>query len=117
MSPKRPISGHSIIKMAKIKDKEEIWKPSSYTQGCSHKAMDCSAETLQAIGGWHTLSEVVKGESYTKNTLSSKAHVHIRSRNQKLCGEAKAKSCCAPVLQKMLKELLSEERKRPQLER
>lgn len=118
MSPKRPISGHSIIKMAKIKDKEEIWKPSSHIQGYSHKAMDwlLSRNSASHQGVAHSIWSDERTILTTKNTLSSKAHVHIRRRNQKFCRGAKAKSW-APVLQEMLKELLLEKKKRPQLEK
>ena len=114
MSPKRPISGHSIIKMAKIKDKEEIWKPSSHIQGYSHKAMDwlLSRNSASHQGVAHSIWSEERTILTTKNTLSSKAHVHIRRRNQKFCRGAKAKSW-TPVLQEMLKELLLEKKKRP----
>lgn len=107
MSPKRPTSGQIIIKVAKIKDKEEIWRPSSHIQGHPHKAMDWLLS--RNFAGPQGVARYIWSDErkilITKNTLSSKAHVHIRRRNRKFCREAKAKSW-APVLQEMLKELL-----------
>ena len=83
MSPKRSPS-HIITKMAKIKDKERIFKAArekaaSYIRTIIKLSADFSTETLQAEKVWHNIFKVRKGEKKPtiKNILPGKAIIQI----------------------------------------
>ena len=66
MKQKRPTQKHTIIKMAKIKDKERILKAARGKQLVMYKGTpirqlpDFSAEMLQARRQWHNIFKVLK---------------------------------------------------------
>ena len=79
MNPNRPTPRHSIIKMAKVKNKERILKAAREMQSIYYKgapirlSADFSVETLQGRREWQDIFKVLKGKKYaTYNTLSSK---------------------------------------------
>ena len=63
-NPKRPTSGHFIIKMAKFQDKERILKAAREKQEVTYKGApirlvaDFSMEMLQARRGWQKIFPV-----------------------------------------------------------
>ena len=70
--------------MSKIKGKERILKATREEQQITYKgtpirlSADFSEETLQARSEWHDILKVMKEiKAITKNTLPSKALVHI----------------------------------------
>ena len=81
----------TLIKLAKIKDKEKLLKATRGKRQITYKGTpirltaDFSVETLQA-------RRDEREEPTTKITLPGKDLVHIRWRNQKLYRQAKAKS-------------------------
>ena len=67
VDPKRNTPRHIIIKLPKIKDKENLKrskrKRERYLQRSAHSlSADFSKETLQARRGWKEVSEVMKGK-------------------------------------------------------
>ena len=67
MDPKGKTPKHIIIKLPKIKDKENLKsskrKGESFLQRSAHSlSADFSKETLQARRGWKEVSEVMKGK-------------------------------------------------------
>ena len=81
-NPKIATSKYIVIKMAKIKDKENIksckGKSTSYIQGNSIKAISWLAEILQARSEWHDIFKVINGENLqSKNTLPGKTFIQI----------------------------------------
>ena len=75
MNPKISTPRRTIIKMAKVKDKERILKTSkrkikSHVQGSPHRSIsDFSAETLQAIREWHDIFKLLKGKNLQPRIL------------------------------------------------
>ena len=83
-----------LIKLTKIKNKtlkSTREKQQIKDKGFPIRLSDYSAETLQARGLLHNTFKAMKGKSYYKNTLLSKALIQIRQRNQKLHIQGKAK--------------------------
>ena len=97
INPTRNMLRHILIKLKKIKDKEEIVKATREKQQMTYKgisimlAADFSAETLQASREWHNMFKVMKGKNL-QSRIPSKALNQIRWRNQKLYRQAKAKT-------------------------
>ena len=67
INPRRNMPRHIVIKLAKIKDKEKLWKAAREKQQITYKetpislTADFSAETLQARREWHDMLKVMKG--------------------------------------------------------
>ena len=83
INPRRNILRHILIKLTKIKDKENLESTREEKQ-VTHKgtlirlSADFSAETLQARREWHDILNVMKGKKPpTKMTLPIKALIHI----------------------------------------
>ena len=68
LDPRRSISRHIIIILAKMKDKERILKAAREKETVTYKGVpirlsaDLSKETLQARRGWQEVFQVTKGK-------------------------------------------------------
>ena len=75
MNPKRPTPRHSILKMAKFKDKERILKAAREKEMVTYKgtpiklSADFSVETLQARMDGHEMSLVMKSKGLQPRIL------------------------------------------------
>ena len=114
-NPKRPTSGHIVIKVAKFQDKETILKAAREKQEVIYKgalirlAADFSMETLQARREWQEIFQVMKTKGLQPRllhpaTLSIKMEGQIRSFPDKR--SLKEYTSSKPALQEMLKGLL-----------
>ena len=94
---------HILIKLTKIKHKQQILKAVREKQQIAYKGIpvritaDFSTETLQAGREWQSILKVMKGEGKKKKTtakvtLPSKDLIQLQRRNQKLYRQAKAES-------------------------
>uniref|UniRef100_A0A8D0NV23 L1 transposable element RRM domain-containing protein n=1 Tax=Sus scrofa TaxID=9823 RepID=A0A8D0NV23_PIG len=84
INPRRNTPRHILIKLTKIKGKEQILKASREKQQITYKgspvrlSADFSTETLQARREWHDIFKVTKGKKpATKNPLPSKTFFQI----------------------------------------
>ncbi|KAF6086150.1 hypothetical protein HJG60_008356 [Phyllostomus discolor] len=113
--PKRPISRHIIIKMAKFQDKERILKAAREKQEVMYKgapirlAADFSMETLQARRESQEIFQVMRIRGLQPRLLyperlSIKIEGQIRSSPNK--SSLKEHTSTKPALQEMLKGLL-----------
>uniref|UniRef100_A0A8D1CLY6 L1 transposable element RRM domain-containing protein n=1 Tax=Sus scrofa TaxID=9823 RepID=A0A8D1CLY6_PIG len=115
LNPNRPTPRHTIIKMAKVSDKERILKAAREKQNVTYKGIavrlsaDFSAETLQAKREWQEIFKVLKGKNMQPRILypariSFKIEGEIKffSNKQKL----KEYSNTKPRLKEILKGLL-----------
>uniref|UniRef100_A0A8D1SSD8 L1 transposable element RRM domain-containing protein n=1 Tax=Sus scrofa TaxID=9823 RepID=A0A8D1SSD8_PIG len=113
LNPNRPTPRHSIIKMAKVK--ERILKAARDKQSINYKgtpirlSADFSTETLQARREWQDTFKVLKGKNLQPRVLfpariSFKLEGEIRnfSKKQKL----KEYSNTKPILKEILKGFL-----------
>ena len=72
-----------LTKLKKIKDKKKILKATREKQQITYKRIpvrlsaDSSGETLQGRRKWFGIFKLMKGKIATKNTLFSKALIHI----------------------------------------
>ena len=75
LNPNRPTPRHSIIKMAKVNDKERILKAAREKQSVTYKgtpirlSADFSTETLQARRQWQDTFKVLKGKNMQPRIL------------------------------------------------
>ena len=89
---------HILIKLTKIKHKEEILKAAREKQQIAHKRIpiriiaDLSIETLQARREWQGILKVIKlkKKNTAQITVPSKDLIQICRRNQKVYRKAKA---------------------------
>ena len=115
MNPNGTTPGHSIIKMAKGKDKERILKAAREKQSINYKgtsirlSADFSTETLRARREWQDTFKVLKGKNLQPRILypariSFKIEQEIKnfSNRQRL----KEYSNTKPILKEILKRLL-----------
>ena len=76
INPRRNTPRHIVIKLAKIKDKENLLKAAREKRQITYKATpirltaDFSAETLQARREWHNIFKVMKGKKLQRRLLS-----------------------------------------------
>ena len=81
MNPNRATPRHTIIKTAKVKDKERILKAAREKQSINYKgtpirlSADFSTETLQARREWQDIQSSKVEKSVAWNTLPSKSIV------------------------------------------
>ena len=67
INPRRNMPRHILIKLAKIKDKEKLFKAAREKRQITYKGApirltaDFSAQTLQARSEWHDILKVTKG--------------------------------------------------------
>ena len=115
INPKRNTPRHTVINMAKTKDKERILKAAREKQQVTHKGTpirltaDFSAETLQARREWQDLPKVMK-EKNLQPRLLYPARISFRFNGEIKCFTDKQKlrefSTTKPALKQMLQELL-----------
>ena len=115
INPRRNMPRHIVIKLAKIKDKEKLWKAAREKQQITCKGTpirltaDFSAETLQARREWHDILKVMKGKNLQPKLLYP-ARISFRFEEEIKSFRDKQKlrefSTTKPALQQMLKELL-----------
>ena len=78
INPRRNTPGHILIKLTKIKYKEQILKAARERQKIRHKWIpimikaDLSIETLQARKEWQGILKVMKEKHATQITIPSK---------------------------------------------
>ena len=115
INPKRNTPRHIVMKLAKIKGKENLLKAAREKRQKTYKGTpirltaDFSAETLQDRREWHDIHKVMRGKNL-QPTLLYLARISFRFKgeiksftdNQKL----REFSTTRPYLQQMLKELL-----------
>ena len=96
-TPRRNTPRHILIKLTKIKHKEQILKAAREKQQITHKGIpiritaDLSIETLQARREWQDILKVMKDNNLQPRLLvPSKDLIQILRRNQKLYRQAKA---------------------------
>ena len=81
INPKRNKPRHIVIKMRKIKDKENITnskgRATAYKGTPIRLSADFSIETLQTIKEWHDISTVIKGKNL-KSTVFYPASLSFR---------------------------------------
>ena len=69
INPRENTPRHTVIKLAKIKDKEKLLKATREKRQITYKGTpisltaDFSAETLQARREWHDIFKVMKGKN------------------------------------------------------
>ena len=115
INPKRNTPRHKLIKLSKIKDKENILKAAREKQQITYKGIsirltaDLSAETLQARKKWQDKFKVTKGKNLLPRLLYA-ARISFRFNGEIKTFTDKKKlrefSTTKPALQQMLKELL-----------
>ena len=114
-NPRRNTPRHILIKLSKIKYKEQILKAAREKQQVTHKAIpirltaDLSAETLQGRREWQDIFKVMKGKNLQPRLLNP-ARISFRFDGEIKTFREKQKlrefSTTKPALQQMLKELL-----------
>ena len=115
INPRRNTPRHILIKLSKIKYKENILKAAREKQQITHKGTplrltsDLSAETLQARREWQDILKVMKEKNLQPRLLYS-ARISFRCDGEIKTFTDKQKlrkfSTTKPALQQMLKELL-----------
>ena len=87
MNPKRPTPRHIIIKMQKVKDKENLLKASREKQLVTYKGVpiklsdDFSTEPLQARRDWQEIFKVMKSNDLQPR-YSIQENYHLKSKNR-----------------------------------
>ena len=115
INSRRNMPRHILIKLSKIKYKEQILKVAREKQKITHRGFpiritaDLSAETLQARREWQDIFKVMKEKNLQPRLLytariSFSFHGEIKSFADKQ--KLREFSTTKPALQKMLKELL-----------
>ena len=115
IKPRRNMPRHILIRLSKIKYKENILKAVREKQQLTYKGIpirltaDLSAETLQARREWHDILKVMKGKNLQRRLLYP-ARISFRFEGEIKTFTDKQKlrefSTTKPALQQMLKELL-----------
>ena len=115
INPRRNTPRHLLIKLSKIKYKEQILKAAREKQQITHNRIpirltaELSAETLQARRGWQDIFKVMK-EKNLQPRLFYPARISFRFDGEIKTFADKQKlgefSTTKPALQQMLKELL-----------
>ena len=113
LDPRRNTPRHIIIILAKIKDKERIWKAAREKETVTYKGVrlsaDYSKETLQAGRGWKEVFEVMRGKDLHPRWLYP-AKLSFRMEGKIKCFPDKVKLkeflITQPLLYEMLKGLI-----------
>ena len=96
LDPRKHTTRHIIITLPKIKDKERILKAVREKETVTHKgvpirlAADSSKETLQSIGGWKEVFQVMKAKELHPRLLYP-AKLSFRMEGQLKCFPEKVK--------------------------
>ena len=71
INPRRNTPRYTVIKLAKIKDKEKLLKAAKEKQQITYKGtpIRLAAETLQARREWHDILKVMKGKNLQPRLL------------------------------------------------
>ena len=109
MKPRR----HILIKLTKIKHKEQILKAAREKQQITHKRIpvritaDLSIEILQARREWQDILKVMK-ENNLQPRLLCPARISFKYEGERFTDKQQLRefSTIKPVLQQMLKDLL-----------
>ena len=115
INPRQNTTRHILIKLTKIKDKEQILKAARGKQPITHKGIpiritaDLSIETLQARREWQDILKVIKENNLQPRLLypariSFKYEGEIKSFTDKQ--KLREFSTTKPALQQMPKDLL-----------
>ena len=96
--PKENMPRYILVKLMKIKHKEQILKATKKKQQITHKGiptmitadLDLSIETLQARREWQDILKAMKEKNLQPRLLFSKDLIQICKRRQKLYRQAKA---------------------------
>ena len=115
INPRRNTARHILIKLTKIKHKEQILNAAREKQQITHKGIpiritaDLSTETLQAIRDWQDILKVMKQKNLQPRLLypvriSLKYDGEIKSFTDKQ--KLREFSTTKPALQQMLKDIL-----------
>ena len=115
INPRRNTPRHIVIKLTKIKHKEQILKAAREKQQITHKGIpiritaDLSIETLQARREWQDILKVMKENNLQPRLvyperISFKYEGEIRSFTEKQ--KLREFSTTKPAVQQMLKDLL-----------
>ena len=115
INPRRNTLRHTVIKLAKIKDKEKLLRAAREEWQITYKGTpirltaDFSAETLKARSEWHDILKVMKGKKLQPRLLYP-ARISFRFNGEIKSFTDKQKlrkfRTTKPALQQMLKELL-----------
>ena len=115
VNPRRNTPRHILIKLTKIKYKEQILKAAKEKQQIPHKGIsiritaDLSVETLQARREWQNILKVMK-ENNLQTRLLYPARISFRYEGEFRSFTDKQQlrefSITKPALQQMLKDLL-----------
>ena len=115
VNPRRNTQRHILIKLTKIKHKEQILKAAREKQQITHKGIpiritaDLSIETLQARRKWQDILKVMK-ENNLQPRLQYPARISFKYEREIKSFTDKQKlrefSTTKPALQQMLKDLL-----------
>ena len=115
MDPRRNTPRHTIITLAKIKDKERILEAPREKETVTYKGVpirlsaDFSKETLQARRGWTEVFQVMEGKDLHPRLLYP-AKLSFRMEGQIKCFSDKVKLkefiITKPLLYEMLKGLI-----------
>ena len=115
LDPKRSTPRHIIIKLPKIKDKENILKAAREKGTVTYKGVpirlsgEFSKETLQARRGWKEVLKVMKGKDLHPRLLyPAKLSFRIEGKIKCFPGKVKLKEfiITKPLLDEMLKGLI-----------
>ena len=114
-NPRGNTPRHIVIKLAKIKDKENLLKAAREKRQITYKGIpirltaDFSAETLQTRREWHDILKVMKGKNLQPRLLYQarisfifQGEIKTFTNKQKL----REFNTTKPALQQILKELL-----------
>ena len=111
----RNMPRHILLKLSKIKYKENILKAARENQKITHKGIpirliaDLSAETLQARREWQDIFKVMKGKNLQLRLLyPARKSFRFDRETKTFTNKQKLRefSTTKPALQQMLKELL-----------
>ena len=115
INPRRNTPRHMLVKLTKIKYKEQVLKAAREKQQVTHKRIpiritaDLSIETLQARREWQDILRVMK-ENNLQPRLLYPARISFRYEGERRSFTDKQKlrefSTTKPALQQMLKDLL-----------
>ena len=115
INPRRNTPRHILIKLSKIKYKEQILKAAREEQQLTYKGIptrltvDLSAENLQARREWQDIFKVMKGENLQAKLLyPARISFRFEGEIKTFTGKQKLRefSTTKPTLHQMLKELL-----------
>ena len=115
INPRQNTPRHILIKLMKIKHKEQILKAAREKQQITHKGIpiritaDLSIETLQARREWQDILKVMKDKTYNPDYCTQQgSHSNMKEKSKALQKQQKLTefSTTKPALQQMLKDIL-----------